>query len=236
MKILIAIPAYGGNVSEKTLTGVYETTRDLVREGISIELITAVNDSIIHHARSNLANFFYHNTEATHLLWVDADIGFHSGDVRKLIETNVDFAAATYPKKTLPLRYSCALPQEGVVWNEPHTAIKAAYVGSGFQLLSRRVFERIAKAFPELKYVPRSESRHVSAAEVADSYHYYDTYTTKDGMLVGEDYAFCQRFRKAGGTIWLRPDITLAHVGSHVFTGGNLLDILEPQDKGPHAI
>ncbi len=151
MKILIAIPAYGGNVSEKTLTGVYETTRDLVREGISIELITAVNDSIIHHARSNLANFFYHNTEATHLLWVDADIGFHSGDVRKLIETNVDFAAATYPKKKrCPCATPARSPQEGVVWNEPHTAIKAAYVGSGFQLLSRRVFERIAKAFPSL--------------------------------------------------------------------------------------
>src|SRR3569623_1345159 len=120
MKILIAIPAYGGNISEKTLTGVYETTRDFVREGISIELITAVNDSIIHQARSNLANFFYHNTDATHLLWVDADIGFHSGDVKKLVELNTEFAAGTYPKKTLPLRYTMALPQEGVVWNEGH--------------------------------------------------------------------------------------------------------------------
>jgi hypothetical protein len=235
MKILIAIPAYGGQVSEKTLTGVYETTRDLVREGISIELITAVNDSIIHHARSNLANFFYHNTSATHLLWVDADIGFHSGDVRKLIATKTDFAAATYPKKTLPLRYACALPQEGVIWNPEHTAIEAAYVGSGFQLLSRRVFERVAQMFPELKYAPRSESRRVSAAEEAGSYHYYDTYTTKSGMLVGEDYAFCQRFRAAGGTIWLRPDIALAHVGSHVFTGGSLLDILEPRKKRPNT-
>jgi GT2 family glycosyltransferase len=46
---------------------------------------------------------------------------------------------------------------------------------------------------------------------------------------MGEDYAFCERFRAAGGTIWLRPDIVLTHVGSHVFTGGNLLDILEPK-------
>jgi len=228
MKILIAIPAFGGNVSEKTLTGVYETTRDFVREGISIELITAVNDSIIHHARSNLANFFYHNTDATHLLWVDADIGFHSGDVAKLVELNTEFAAATYPKKTLPLRYSCALPKEGIIWNKQHTAIQAAYVGSGFQLLSRSVFERIAKKFPEIQYSPRSESRRITPAEAAHSFHYYDTYTDKNGMLVGEDYAFCGRFRKAGGTIWLRPDVVLSHVGSHVFTGGNLLDILEP--------
>lgn len=226
MKILIAIPAYGGSVCEKTLTGVYETTRDLVRANISVELITVVNDSIIHHMRSNLANFFYHNTDATHLLWVDSDIGFHAEDVRKLIELNTEFACATYPKKTLPLRYSCALPKEGIVWNESQTAIKAAHVGSGFQLLSRRVFERIAARFPELKYSPRSESRQVTPAEQANSYHYYDTYKDKNGLLIGEDYAFCNRFRQAGGTIWLRPDITLAHVGSHVFTGQPLSDIL----------
>lgn len=229
MKILIAIPAYGGNVCEKTLTGVYETTRDLVREGVSVELITSVNDSIIHHARSNLANFFYHNTDATHILWVDADIGFSGEDVKKLIALKTEFAAATYPKKVLPIRYTCALPKEGVVWNTARTAIQAAHVGCGFQLIARSVYERIARRFPELAYQPRSESRQVSQAEQAASYHYYDTYTDKHGLLIGEDYAFCQRFRKAGGTIWLRPDITLHHVGSHVFTGHDLLAILKEQ-------
>lgn len=229
MKILITIPAYGGNISEKTLTGVYETTRDLTRAGISVELITAVNDSLIHQARSNLANFFYNNTDATHILWVDADIGFHGEDVKKLIELNTDFACATYPKKVLPIRYTCALPKKGVVWNESKTAIEVAQVGCGFQLLSRRVYERIAEKFPELKYSPRSESRRVSAAEMQNSYHFYDTYMNSQGVLVGEDYAFCNRFRQARGTIWLRPDITLSHVGSHVFTGENLLDILTNQ-------
>jgi len=232
MKILMAIPAYGGNISEKTVTGVYQTTRDMVRAGISIELITVVNDSIIHFARSNLANFFYHNTDATHLLWIDSDVGFTSADVMKLVELQVEFAAGTYPKKTYPLRYTVDLPQAGVVWNEAHTAIEVAHVGCGFQLLTRSAFLRISRRFPELKYAPRSESRQLSAAELADSYHYYDTYQNKDGVLVGEDYAFCNRYRQAGGTIWLRPDIALCHVGSHVFTGENLLSILEPPTTG----
>ncbi len=226
MKILIAIPTLTGAVSEKTLTGVYETTRDLVRAGISVELITVVNDSIIAHARSNLANFFYHNTDATHLLWVDADIGFHGSDVQKLIDLDVEFAAATYPKKVLPLRYSCELPAAGVVWNESHTAIEVARVGCGFQLLARSAFTRIAKQFPELHYRPTSESRQLSTAERAHSYHYYEMYRDAQGTLVGEDYAFCERFRQAGGTIWLRADIALTHVGSHVFTGQSIVDIL----------
>lgn len=229
MKILIAIPAFGGNICEKTVTGIYQTTRDLVRQNVSIELITVVNDSLIHQARSNVANFFYHNTDATHLLWVDADIGFTSADVQKLIDLQVDFAAATYPKKVYPLRYTCKLPKQGVVWNEARTAIEVAQVGNGFQLLTRAVFERIKQKFPELKYTPRSESRELSQAELADSYHYYDTYTDKSGLLIGEDYAFCNRYRTAGGQIWLRPDIALTHVGSHVFTGQNLLDILDQQ-------
>lgn len=227
MKILIAIPTLSGAIYEKTVTGIYQTTRDFVRQGISIEFITVVNDSIISHARSNLANFFYHNTDATHLLWVDSDVGFHSSDVLKLMELNTEFAAATYPKKVLPIRYSCSLPPEGVVWNEAKTAIKIAHVGCGFQLLSRAALERIAGHFPELKYTPSSESRQLSQAEKDDSYHYYEMGKSADGTLIGEDYAFCQRFRQAGGTIWLRPDINLAHVGSHVFTGQSLLDILK---------
>ena len=229
MKILIAIPAYGGHVCEKTLTGVYETTRDLVRRNISVELITVVNDSLIPQARSNLANFFYHNTDATHLLWVDADIGFHGEDVQKLMELDTDFAAATYPKKVLPLRYSCALPKEGVVWNSDHTAIEVSRVGSGFVLLTKAVFKRVAEHFPELQYAPRSESRQISQKEKEASFHYYETSKDKSGQLIGEDYAFCDRFRQSGGTIWMRPDITLSHVGSHVFTGGSLSDILASQ-------
>jgi len=227
MKILIAIPTLSGAIYEKTVTGVYETTRDLVRAEISVELITVVNDSIISHARSNLANFFYHNTDATHLLWIDSDVGFHSSDVQKLIDLNVEFAAATYPKKVLPIRYSCDLPPEGVVWNEQKTAIKVARVGCGFQLLSRSAFKRIKNHFPELKYTPQSESRPLSQAEQNDSYHYYEMYKNSAGVLVGEDYAFCNRYRKAGGTIWLCPDVALAHVGSYVFTGESLIDILK---------
>lgn len=228
----MAVPAYGGTVCEKTLTGVYQTTRDLVRQGIGLELITVVNDSIVHHMRSNLANFFYHNTDATHLLWVDSDIGFTSADVIKLIELKTEFAAATYPKKVLPIRYTCDLPPEGIIWNQDRTAIEVAHVGCGFQLLARSAFERIQKTFPELKYSPRSESRRLSEAELVDSYHYYDTYKNKEGVLVGEDYAFCNRFRQAGGTIWLRPDIALHHVGSHVFTGEDFMNILKNDITG----
>jgi len=231
MKILIAVPAYGGTVSEKTLTGIYQTTRDMVRANISIELITVVNDSLVHHMRSNLANFFYHNTDATHLLWIDSDIGFTSADVWKLIDLQTEFAAATYPKKVLPIRYTCDLPSTGLVWNEARTAIEVAHVGCGFQLLTRTAFERIHRAFPELQYSPRSESRSVSDNEMRASYHYYDTYKNSQGLLVGEDYAFCNRFRQAGGQIWLRPDVVLHHVGSHVFTGQNLLSILHTQSN-----
>lgn len=227
MKILIAIPTLTGAICEKTVTGIYETTRDFVRQNISIELITVVNDSIISHARSNLANFFYHETDATHLLWVDSDIGFHSADVQKLVELKVEFAAATYPKKTTPIRYSCDLPADGIVWNTQKTAIQVAHVGCGFQLLTRSTFERVAKQYPDLHYAPQSESRQLSEAERTQSYHYYEMMKDSTGTLIGEDYAFCKRFRAAGGTIWLRPDISLAHVGSHVFTGTSLIDILK---------
>lgn len=222
MSILIIIPCYGGAVADSTTSGIYRLTKHFERTGVFNELLLVANESLISIGRSNLTSFFINCTEHTHALTIDADIGFEPEDVQALIDLNVEYACAPYSMKTIPPQYNFAptLVDGRMVWNLNRKALAVDHVGAGFQLIHRSAYERVAKKFPELRYVPTSKSRRVTSAEVKNSHHFYETYIdSKTLHAVSEDFAFCSRYRRAGGTIWLMPDIRLTHTGSHVFHG-----------------
>ena len=48
---------------------------------------------------------------------------------------------------------------------------------------------------------------------------YFGTSITELGMLLSEDYHFCELWKKEGGKIYADPTIELRHVGQHTFNG-----------------
>ncbi len=209
-------------MADSTTSGIYKLTKYFERTGIFNELLLVANESLISIGRSNLTSFFVNCTEHTHALTIDADIGFESSDVQALIDLDVEYACAPYSMKVIPPQYNFApaLIDNKLVWNTDRTAVSVKHVGAGFQLIHRSAYERVAQMFPELKYIPMSKSRPITRAEMENSHHFYETYidpTTYNA--VSEDFAFCNRYTKSGGTIWLMPDIKLTHTGSHVFSG-----------------
>ena len=56
-------------------------------------------DALITRARANLVTLFLDDPTATHLLFVDADIGFAPDQVFRLIESGADVVAGVYPIK-----------------------------------------------------------------------------------------------------------------------------------------
>ena len=56
-------------------------------------------DALITRARANLVTLFLDDPAATHLLFVDADIGFTPDQVFRLIESGADVVAGFYPIK-----------------------------------------------------------------------------------------------------------------------------------------
>ena len=67
------------------------------------------------------------------------------------------------------------------------------------------------QAYPELKYLDKQSGQEVCAL--------YDPVILPSRNRYFDDFAFCYRWRKIGGTINVMPDIHLKHEGSHTFEG-----------------
>ncbi len=53
-----------------------QTPAIFMRNGVGLLYMNKVNDSVVANARNNLAHQFL-ESQATHLMWIDADIGFN---------------------------------------------------------------------------------------------------------------------------------------------------------------
>ena len=101
MNILIAIPCYGGNVSNMTFHSLFNCIKPLNDLGHNLRIETLPTESLISRARNKFVTKFLDNKEfnGTHLLFIDADIGFTLQNLLRVIEFNREVVTCTYPVK-----------------------------------------------------------------------------------------------------------------------------------------
>ncbi len=216
MSVLIAMPCYGGMVSDKTAKGLFNLGKELRTAKVDHGLLTMANESLVTKARSRIANFFMNNTEYEYILFIDADVGFIPEDVFKLFESRKDIVCGAYPMKGIPLRYNYNLSQPEVKEGD---LVRIENIGFGFALIHRKVFESISHKYgEELKYFPatNNSSYPPTEKEYYNSYHYF-LELKKDMSYLPEDFSFFERAKSVGYETWLNTNIRLAHVGSHVY-------------------
>src|ERR1700744_761620 len=94
--VVIATPCYGGLVTHGYMNSVVtlmERARDF---GFRAGLKLLANDALITRSRAALVASFLDQPDATHLLFIDADISFPPEQVARLVAFDRDMAAATY--------------------------------------------------------------------------------------------------------------------------------------------
>lgn len=95
--------------------------------------------------------------------------------------------------------------------------VEVQEIGTGFMLIARRVFERLAQHQSELRYAGATQppeggdpSRH----------RFFDAgLDPGTGAYLSEDFAFCRRWRAIGGQIFADVRSRLTHTGSKTFRG-----------------
>jgi hypothetical protein len=140
--------------------------------GIQMMLDTTENESLVHRARNLAVARFYQKTQATHFLFIDADIHFDPESVIRLIKSEHDVAVAAYPKKTVMWENAENHVKTGeggrdlsrvassLVLNFKYqqTQIKNGFAEvldgpTGFMLIKRDVFTKMFEKYPELRCI-----------------------------------------------------------------------------------
>jgi hypothetical protein len=232
--IVIATPCFGGQVTAGYMNSVIALMERAKQLGHRISLDLLANDALVTRARASLVASFLDRPDATHLLFIDADISFPAVQVERLIAFDRDMTAATYPVKAIhwdaiPNRHvhnAEPLAEAGLVYvgklavgeaaKSMDRFVTAEYAGTGFLMIKRAAIARMVAAYPQTKFTavqsfpPSPPSEHL--------YALFDC-AIEDGAYLSEDYAFCRRWRAIGGEIWLDTTSRLTHTGPYGFAG-----------------
>ena len=100
--LVVATPCFGGQVSSIYASSIFQLQRALrAKSNVDLKVHLRDGDALITRARANLVTLFLDDPAATHLLFVDADIGFTPEQVFRLIESGADVVAGVYPIKRI---------------------------------------------------------------------------------------------------------------------------------------
>ncbi|HEX4408537.1 MAG TPA: hypothetical protein VH206_07185 [Xanthobacteraceae bacterium] len=236
VNLVIATPCFGGQISVLYAASLFKL-QSAIRsyDKFTLKVLFKDGDALITRARANLMSQFLDDPTATHLLFVDADIGFEPDQVVRLIECGADMCAAVYPIKRIDWDTVKAVIDAGranpeaaslkyvfevddpIAIVEKAGFIRVRYAGTGFLLIRRAALEKMCAHHPQLQY---RRDHSVDATISSDNrYALFECMIAEDGTYLSEDFAFCKRWTTMGGEIWADVKSALRHVGPTTYHG-----------------
>jgi hypothetical protein len=235
--ILVATPCFGGQVTSLYTLSLLGLQRACAEIGIGLSFRLIAGDSLITRARNLAVQQFLATPEATHLLFIDADIGFAPEQALALLAADKEVCGGIYPLKRLDwdriraqalagienlaastLNYVVDL-KEGEPTPPTTDFFRVKYLGTGFMMIRREVFARMAGHYPETQFKQIHLGLNIDAAK-APSHAFFDcVIDPESGEYLSEDYTFCKRWTQIGGEIWAHANSRLAHIGTMTFEG-----------------
>ncbi len=235
--LYIATPVYGGQPWGPYSAALDQLKLVMLREGLTFEDRQIFNESLVPRARNYLAHKFLLSS-MTHTLLIDADIVFTPDDALLLLaladpNSDKDVICGAYPKKHIcwnkirdaakagfadddpsvleqfvgEFFFTAVHPDQPHDFDEP---LEVTETGTGFMMVQRRVFERIAEAHPELQYEDDWTN---------ETYTHFFPIGITNRRLLSEDFDFCRLVRELGMKVWVMPRVNLGHIGFYKFTG-----------------
>lgn len=246
-RVLVCTPCAGEMVTTTYLATVLKLAQHRWAGGRDVLLSYAcLSIADIYKARNYFAGLFLSKPALTHLLFIDADMGFEPSLVDKMIAFDRDFVSALCPQRNLkPARFHTVARQiddparaerlaldyvsaealigdrdadDNPIFRVENGFVRIGTIGAGVMLLKRTVFETLQRTYPDLSTVPNQLP--YSRMGLTESVHQcFAPLQEANGSFLSEDKSFCRRWTDAGGEIWACIDEEVTHVGMKTFTG-----------------
>jgi len=240
IKLFVATPMYGGLCTGGYTAGMINMSGTLGHNAIQMYYAHMQNEALITRARNSLAYDFLSYKDATHLMFIDADISFNPADIVRMVRADKDIICGLYPKKEINWSLVAdavkrgvdykdlnqytgsfvanliggALEQQGGV-NEP---MEIDNGGTGFMLIKREVLEALKDKVPtytsDMVLIVDKHSQKKLIHEF-----FATSIDEESNRLLSEDYHFCKLARKNGFKVYAAPWASLVHSGTYNFSG-----------------
>lgn len=225
ISLLLSTPSHDGSYQAEYMRSMISTQRMLAEVNANFEFAEMLGCADIGLARARLFGAFL-RSKHTHMLTIDADMGWKPQDVLRLFEHGYDFVCAAGPKKKYPIEFAFeSATKEGqpkpIKTSEGGLVFEITGAGMAFTMISRSCAERMVAGYPDLQF---------EVENGVVEYGLYDTYYAGKKRC-SEDYSFCRRWTDLGGKIYMLPHIRMKHVGPHTFEGCLLDDLLARSGK-----
>lgn len=223
MHLFVGTPCYGGMMCLEYTSSLLALKEACLKNNLELTCMFLGNESLIQRGRNTIANAFL-KTNASHLMFIDADQKFVANDIAKMLKTDKGIIGGAVPMKGINwdrVREGAEAGHNRLdlltgIFNvnelpghqmlDANVPFQVKHVGTGFMLIARHVFDRLK---PHVGWYMKDGEKH------------YDFFKVQNvnNELLSEDYNFCHLYRQHGGTVWLAPWCQLGHFGAHCFNG-----------------
>ena len=236
--LAVMAPMYGGMCMNNFFNAAISLKELLLKKEVQHSFLSVSNESLVTRARNKLVDLYLKNTEHTHAVFIDADIGFDPHDILRLLD--LDIVGAPCSQKTIRWdRVQKAIakgrryqPEElsliggQFVFNPEHFNGKREmqigepnemkHIGTGIMMVRRNVFERFEEEYPDRWY----ESRGSDPADLPGPIHEFfkSAVNAETRYYDSEDYWFCNDCKAMGFKVWICPWMVTTHMGTYAFT------------------
>ena len=259
-KIFIGTPCYGGMITADYFKSCLQLIALASQKKIEIQIGTIGNESLVTRARNTLVQLFMDEKKYTHLLFIDADIAFNPESVFRMLELDKDVVTGVYPRKLIDWTkvkrrvtenpnigedelHAASLQYNLNVKDPNNVKVEKGFIevldgATGFMLIKRQVFKKMAEAYPNLKF---KSDQHLNQPHDTE-FDYHDTsnwnYAFFDTTIepetkryLSEDYSFCRLWQKIGGKIYADILSGMTHFGNYPFKGNVATQFLPQNNK-----
>ena len=223
VKLFIATPAFGHQVTTNyanSLLKFVSTSHPRLAVSSAVHLQSGM--ALVTQARNNCVAYFL-NSDCTHFLFIDADIGFEPDAIYRLIEKDVPLCLTPYPVKGYgannQLQFIVHFPDKDNVRIQKDGFAEITAGPTGFMMIKREVFEKLAEKYPERQTVNKQLVGNKVETMEKGWYTFFETAQDPENGYLGEDIAFCRLWTNIGGKIYADTQTPLTHFGSHAFHG-----------------
>jgi FkbM family methyltransferase len=212
------VPTYKNVVSGTTMLTTHALSKHLQQRGIQFG-ISAISSPDIEWVRNFALTYFYDKqTQATHLLFIDDDMGFMPDVVTDMLAFGEPVVGAVYPKKVYPLQWAVSgidNPEE----RGPFVEIEG--IGCGCFMVRRDAVTMMLEKMPHLIDTRKHalDNPFMRQEGFTRLLRLFDCYEDPRRGRVSEDISFGIRYRECGGRVWACTNHKMVHVGPHEYVG-----------------